>query len=276
MSYHQFGHVDPEERLDYAEQPPAEGDEEYLPPQRRLPLMLLVAGVGAVFVGAVCFAYYAGTKHSSATSVPLAASGSSAAAPDTPANVPLIRADTEPVKVKPEKAGGMNIPDKDDPLYAMKPGQSPAEHILPPPEAPQPRPVAPPPPAAAPAPQVAQTVAPPGAFPPPLPAPPQVAPLSRPAPKAADAEKPAAAAGPPMKIQLASLRTPDEARDEWQRVKHDNSDLLGRFTAVAVRADLGDRGVWYRVEVGPVGDKASALKLCKALKERDLGCQLVP
>ena len=35
MSYHQFGHVDPEERLDYAEQPPAEGEEEYLPPQRR-------------------------------------------------------------------------------------------------------------------------------------------------------------------------------------------------------------------------------------------------
>jgi hypothetical protein len=79
-----------------------------------------------------------------------------------------------------------------------------------------------------------------------------------------------------MKIQLASLHTPDEARDEWQRVKHENSDLLGKFTAVAVRADLGDRGVWYRVEVGPVGDKAAALKLCKALKERELGCQLVP
>jgi len=278
MSYQQFGHVDPEERLDYAEPPPAEEDE-YLPP-RRWPVMLLVAGVMVVFAGAVGFAYYAGTRHATLASAPASASGSPASAPDTPANVPLIRADTDPVKVKPEKAGGMNIPDKDDPLYAMKPGQSPAEHILPPPEVPQPRPVAPPP---APPPQVAQNMAPPGAFPPPLPAPPQVGPRAAPAlksadaeRKAADAEKPSAAGGPPMKIQLASLRTPDEARDEWQRVKRDNSDLLGKFTAVAVRADLGDRGVWYRVEVGPVGDKAAALRLCKALKERDLGCQLVP
>jgi SPOR domain len=274
MSYQQFGHIDPEERLDYVELPPEEGDE--YPPPRRLPLMLLAAGVMAVFVGAVCFAYYEGTKHATVANAPasVATSGSPAAAPDTPANVPLIRADTDPVKVKPEKAGGMNIPDKDDPLYAMKPGQSPAEHILPPPETPQPRPVAPPPPAAAP--QIAQATPQPGAFPAPLPAPPQVAALPKPAPKPADVEKPAVAAGPPMKIQLASLRTPDEARDEWQRVKHENSDLLGKFTAVAVRADLGDRGVWYRVEVGPVGDKTEALKLCKALKERDLGCQLVP
>ena len=79
-----------------------------------------------------------------------------------------------------------------------------------------------------------------------------------------------------MKVQLASLRTPDEARDEWARVKRENADLLGKFAAVAVRADLGDRGTWYRVEVGPVGDHAAALKLCKALKDRDLGCQIVP
>ncbi len=78
-----------------------------------------------------------------------------------------------------------------------------------------------------------------------------------------------------MRIQLATLRTPDEARGEWARVKHENDDLLGKFTAVAVRADLGDRGIWYRVEVGPVGDKAAAQKLCKALKDRGLGCQLV-
>ena len=52
-------------------------------------------------------------------------------------------------------------------------------------------------------------------------------------------------------------------------------DLLGKLTAVAVRADLGERGIYYRVEAGPVGDKAAAVRLCKALKERDLECQLV-
>jgi hypothetical protein len=267
---HQFGHVDPEERLDYAETPLPE-EEEY-EPRSRLPMIMLAAGVAVLFVGGLWFAYHQGTKHASVA----ASTGSSGGA--AAENVPLIRADTDPVKVKPDKVGGMNIPDKDDPLYTMGRGGN-AEHILPPPETPQPRPVAPPPP-----PPQAMTQAPAvgsgGAFPAPLPAPPPGTAPAKPAPKAAEAAKPAkpaepAAGGPPTKIQLASLRTPDEARDEWQRLKRDNPDLLGKLTAVAVKADLGERGIWYRVEAGPIGDKAAAVKLCKALKERDLGCQLV-
>ena len=96
MSYQQFGHVDPNERLDYAEDPPP-GDEE--PPRRRLPAVLLVAGVVAIFGGGLWFAYHQGTKHAGVA----ASSGPSTGAAE---NVPLIRAGTEPVKVKPEKAGG--------------------------------------------------------------------------------------------------------------------------------------------------------------------------
>jgi len=255
MSY-QFGHVDREERIEYVEEPP---DEE-LPSRRPLGAVVLAAGVMAIFAGGLWFAYHEGTKH---------AVVSSAAAPD---QVPLIRADTDPVKVKPDKAGGMNAPDN-DPIYSLRPGATPAEHILPPPEAPAPRPVGPPPPpvSAAPAP-----------LPAPLPAPPQVAALPKPPAKPADAAaKPADATpkpatdGTPTRIQLASLRTPEEARDEWTRLKRENDDLLGKFTAVAVRADLGERGIYYRVEVGPVGDKAAAIKLCKTLKDRGLGCTLV-
>jgi SPOR domain len=272
MSYQQFGHVDPEERLDYAEAPLPE--EEY-EPRSRLPVIMLVAGVAALFVGGLWFAYHEGTRHA-VVAAPSGAPGQAAE------NVPLIKADTDPVKVKPDKVGGMNIPDKDDPLYTMGRGGN-AEHILPPPEAPQPRPVAPPPP---PPPPQAMTQAPAlppqAAFPAPLPAPaPGTAP-AKPAPKSAEAVKPVAAkpaepaaGGPPTKIQLASLRTPDEARDEWARLKRANDDLLGKFTAVAVRADLGERGVYYRVEAGPVGDRAAAIRLCKALKERGLGCSLV-
>jgi hypothetical protein len=110
-------------------------------------------------------------------------------------------------------------------------------------------------------------------MPAPLPAPPQVAAAPKPAPQAAKPTEPAAA-GPPTKIQLASLRTPDQARDEWTRLKRENADLLGRLSAVAVKADLGERGVWYRVEAGPV-DRDAATRLCKALRERDLECSLV-
>lgn len=279
MSYQQFGHVDPEERLDYSEEPGAPGDsqEYYAPPRRLLPGALLAVGVMAVFGGGLWFAYHAGEKHAERTvavaNSPSAVSTASGGAASN-AQVPLIQADTGPVKIKPDKAGGMSIPDRDDPIYSMQPGANPTEHLLPPPEAPAPRPVAPPPPVAAVPPRAAPGIEP-GPTPLPAPGPPPAAAAVRAAPKPAPAAKPEVVAGPPMKVQLASLRTPDEARDEWQRVKRENGDLLGKYTAVAVRADLGDRGVWYRVEVGPVGDRAAALRLCKALRDRDLGCQLV-
>jgi SPOR domain len=262
MSYQQFGHVDRDERIEVSGEVPP-GDE--LPPRRGLPGAILAVGVMAIFAGGLWFAYHEGTKHAAMSAA-------------EPGNVPLIRADADPVKVKPDKVGGMDIPDKDNPIYGLRPGTNTVEKLLPPPEAPQPRPAAPPP-----APAQAQAALPaplPAPGPPPRPAPApkpamlspaQVAALAKPAtPNAGQA-----AAGGATRIQLASLRTPEEARAEWARLKHAQGDLLGKLTAVAVRADLGERGVYYRVEAGPVGDKAAALRLCKALKDRGLECSLV-
>jgi hypothetical protein len=262
MSYQQFGHVDREDRIDLSDETPPPDDE--YPPRRRLPGIILAVGVMAVFAGGLWFAYHAGSKRAAVT-----------AAVET-GNVPLIHADGDPVKVKPDKAGGMDIPDKDNPVYSLRPGSNAAEHILPPPEAPAPRPIAPPPPPPPP-PQIAAAPSPAVL---PAPGPPPVAAAPKPAPRPADAAKPAdpakpVAAGPPTRIQLASLRTPDEARDEWARLKREHGDLLGKLTAVAVKADLGERGIYYRVEAGPLGDREAAVRLCKALKDRGLGCSLV-
>jgi len=78
-----------------------------------------------------------------------------------------------------------------------------------------------------------------------------------------------------VRVQLASLRSPDAARDEWIRLKRDNPDLLGKLTAVAVRADLGERGIYYKIEVGPLASKDAASRLCGQMRQRDLDCQLV-
>jgi cell division septation protein DedD len=255
MSY-QFGHVDRDERIEYSiDEPP-----EMLPPQRHLPMAAIAAGAVVVFVGSLWFAYHIGTKH--ATSAPAAAG----------TEVPLIHADPQPVKVKPDKPGGMNIPDQDDPIYSRTAASPPVERLQPPPEKPAPRPVAPPPPAPAPVPAPSADA---GQAAPQVAAVPQAPPpLAKPAAKAPPA-KPAATAGPPVKIQLGSLRSPDAARDEWQRVKRENADLLGKLTAVAVRAEVPDKGTYYRIEAGPAGDRTAAERLCKALKERKLGCELV-
>jgi len=247
MSY-QFGHVDRDERIDHVEAPQYEDE---LPLRRSLSGPALVVGVMALFAGGLWFAYHEGTKHPGVTAGTTAAD-----------NVPLIRADPQPVKVRPDpgKTGGMEVPDKDNPLYGARPGSQLVEKILPPPEVPGPRPP-PPPPTVAPVPPAA--VAPP--------APPASA-TPKPAPK-----PPAQPATLPdgVRVQLASVRSAEAARDEWTRLKQDNPDLLGKLSAVAVRADLGERGIWYKIEVGPLPSKEAAARLCGEMKQRDLGCQLV-
>ncbi|MGH7094874.1 MAG: SPOR domain-containing protein, partial [Stellaceae bacterium] len=98
------------------------------------------------------------------------------------------------------------------------------------------------------------------------------APAARPQPAAPPIRE---VRGGRYRVQLASLRTPDEARTEWQRLKRRYPDLLGRLTADAVRADLGQRGVWYRVEAGGFANAATARRLCRELKGRHLGCSIV-
>ncbi len=245
MSY-QFGHVERDERIEHVAEEP-EYDE--WPPRRRFSGVVLAAAVMAIFAGGLGLAYHLGAKH--------------AVSADEPLNVPLIRAAGDPVKLKPDKAGGMDVPDKDNPLYTRKAGGAPVEHILPQPEQPQPRPVAPPP------------LPPVAAAPETLPTQNQVAALPKSTPKPAPAPAALAASANGPRIQLASVRTPEAAREEWARLKHDNPDLLGKLTANAVRADLGEKGIYYRVEAGPLTDKAAADRLCKALKERGLGCGLV-
>ena len=75
-----------------------------------------------------------------------------------------------------------------------------------------------------------------------------------------------------MRLQLGSVRSEGDAREEWARIKRGNPDLLGQLTAMAVRADLGDKGVYYRILAGPVGDPATAEKLCGELRQRHLPC----
>jgi cell division septation protein DedD len=249
--------------------------------QRRfLPTALITAAAMAVFAGGLWFAYVQGTRHAAA---PIAADG----------NVPLIRADQRPVKVKPDQPGGMEVPDRDKLVFNEKAGGPPVEKLLPPAEKPEPLPApqskavisfppipAPPSLSVTPTPIIEAAPKPE----PETPAPTKVA-TAKPAPaKPAGAPKPATTATPvsapggaagAIKVQLGSVRSPEAARDEWQRLKQGNSDLLGRFTAVAVRAEVPDKGTYYRIEAGPVGDAAAAGRLCGELKKRNLGCTIV-
>ncbi len=246
---------------------------------RRLPMMLVTAFAMALFAGGLWFAYVEGTRHPAATA--------------RSEGVPLIRADQHPDKVRPEQPGGLKIPDQNVSIFNETPGGPPVEKLLPAPEQPMPRPA---PEQATPRPAPAASAAisspPPSANPPvAAPASPQASPIAKPAAVSATArqrrpsrEAPHAKAaaitasaaragrGTPVRVQLGAVRSPEAARAEWARLKREHPDLLGRLTAVAVRADLGDKGIFYRIEAGAFSDAAAADRLCGALKRRNLGC----
>src|SRR3954454_22467162 len=119
-------------------------------PRRRVPAALLTLVLMAVFAGGVWFGFNQGAKRATV-------SGSSGG------NVPLIRADDRPTKVKPDQPGGLEVPDRDKLIFNEKSGATPVEELLPPPEKPPPRRApAPRRVVAAPPPESASTQAPPG------------------------------------------------------------------------------------------------------------------
>ena len=81
-----------------------------------------------------------------------------------------------------------------------------------------------------------------------------------------------AASGTGFQIQLASVLSEEAAMAEWKRVSGKNKELLGTYSPAVTKADLGDRGVFYRLRVGPLADKAAADALCASLAEAKVGC----
>ena len=220
--------------------------------------------------------------------------------------VPVIHPDAAPVKEAPANPGGMVVPGQDSALLNHD-DQPKREELLPPAEAVKQRPIAalaaPPAPsplpvvtapAASPAPPVAapsslgKAASPPvaSAAPAPAPATPATPAASLPAAHVATAAPalvaptvkatpaiPAAAGG--YRLQLGALKTDEAARQEWLRLQRQYPDVLGKLTLTVSRVDLGDRGIYYRIQAGPMVDAAQAAQSCAALKSRNVGCILV-
>ena len=73
-------------------------------------------------------------------------------------------------------------------------------------------------------------------------------------------------------VQVGAFRSEDEANGVWDRL----TARLGTFTAGKTtdieRADLGDRGVYYRLRIGPFASRDAAVEYCEGLKERSQDC----
>lgn len=101
---------------------------------------------------------------------------------------------------------------------------------------------------------------------------PQSEPKSETVPVEQAAPEPAPAARQDYMVQLAASRSRALARGVYARLQTEYDDLLGRRDPFILRVDLGDRGIFYRVNVAGFATKAAADSFCADLKKRGQDC----
>ena len=86
---------------------------------------------------------------------------------------------------------------------------------------------------------------------------------------------PPLAAGGDFRVQLVSVTTKPGAVREAARLSRAHKSVLGKLKIALVRADLGRRGVFYRLRAGPFRDRTSANALCRKLSARKQRCFVI-
>ena len=268
----------------------ARGDE----PERRGPLLLLVAAAVFVLFAAVVFsAYNQGVRDR-----------------DAP---PVVAADAEPFRRAPADPGGYETPGQDTEAYELRTGEAetPAEPVAvtPDPEEPIDAPAlrvetadADEVEAAAPAAQLrnddagaqpasevaAREPAPAGEVeaaaadqagadpvdptPEPVdPTPEPIDPTPQPEPTAPVSTAPAAPDGDWV-VQIAAFRSNAEAREAWTAFTNAYPDLSSGYAPDIYEIDLGARGIYHRLRVAAFEERGAAERFCRELQQAGQDC----
>jgi cell division septation protein DedD len=238
-------------------------DDEVEDARARLPLLIVIALlVLASFAGVVWLAYNQGLERG------LVGSPTVIAAPDLP-----IRS------LPPEDGTGLEytgLKIYNDPVPVDEEAETSTLAQLPAPSAPLPEPLPGPPPA-----QTASVQAPPAVEPPtpavtpaPAPAPAPAAQIVAPPPAVTPA--PPAASGSAVSgaavLQVGAYPSVELAEEAWQNFRAQHPVVASGLASDIQRADLGERGIWYRVRVGPFADEGTAVTACDRLKADGGNC----
>ena len=77
-----------------------------------------------------------------------------------------------------------------------------------------------------------------------------------------------------LRVQIGSFRSASDATSAWDKTAAAHRELIGQRQPYIVEADLGERGIYYRLQVGPLHSTNEAKTLCNALKARGQDCIL--
>lgn len=157
--------------------------------------------------------------------------------------VPVARPATVPVRTQPVQVAPAQTPNQSAvPVQLATPATAPTQAATPQPVVPQPV----------------------------VPQPAATQPVTSP-PAATQPITPASVPAGDFVVQLASLRSEDEARATFGRLQNRFGSILSGFGPNIQRADLGDRGIYHRVRVGPM-DRAAADSLCQRYQSAGGDC----
>ncbi|KAF0179731.1 MAG: SPOR domain-containing protein [Hyphomonadaceae bacterium] len=92
---------------------------------------------------------------------------------------------------------------------------------------------------------------------------------------AASAISPRIVADGPFLAQIASLKSADAADAAWTRFSRRSPALFGAARKDVQQADLGERGIYFRVRAGYFADRADAAQFCGQVKSLGQECLVV-
>ncbi len=236
-------------------------------PQRRESLfdpqilrMAVLAG-GAVAVLGLGYAGYAMLNHG-------------------PRVVPVIEADSRPIRVRPDNPGGMQVAGAEEQILGGEDGGK-ADMMAPSPEVPQlqnlraqiqaarqPAPLVPTLPPA----QPVSLSAPPAPAPAVISAAPEQRPVT-PAKPLAPIRPPAPLAAGGPEVQLAAMDSEAAAMAEWQRLAKKMPELLGTRHPAVLRIDREGK-TFFRLRTNGFSDVAQATTFCIQVKAKGAGCSI--
>lgn len=81
--------------------------------------------------------------------------------------------------------------------------------------------------------------------------------------------------GASYRVQLGAYRSTEAAEGAWRLLQGQEEALLGSLDHLVQRADLGARGIYYRLQAGPLDGPGAARAMCNKLQQRQLGCLVI-
>lgn len=182
---------------------------------------------------------------------------------------PKITAENTPFKVLPEDVGGTQTPHQDKAVFDIMDGKTPSEDVKPaatpetPIDLPAPKPIKP---APKPVPVVAEQ---------PVKTPPKPRPVAttQPVKTPPPAGSAVRAGNSEYVVQVASVRSQDDAQNVWNTINTKFNDLTSQGLYADVRrVDLQEKGIYYRTRIAGLADKDAASSLCNSFKARGQAC----